>query len=73
MRVLTSARSHETIAEKIGKFARGRDACYRYVIGPGQGQTRILGYMTQTTYRTLPQSVILYGIEMKESGKAPRF
>jgi hypothetical protein len=28
--------------------------------------------MTQTTYRILPQSVILYGIEMTESGKAPR-
>ena len=33
------ARGHETIVEKIVKFspARGRDACYRYVIGPGQG------------------------------------
>ena len=28
--------------------------------------------MTQTTYRILPQSVILYGVEMTEPDKAPR-
>jgi hypothetical protein len=28
--------------------------------------------MTQTTYRILPQSVILYGVEVTEPDKAPR-
>ena len=28
--------------------------------------------MTQRTYRILPQSVILYGVEMTEPDKAPR-
>jgi hypothetical protein len=28
--------------------------------------------MTQTSYRILPQSVILYGVEMTEPDKAPR-
>jgi hypothetical protein len=28
--------------------------------------------MTQTTYRILPQSVTLYGVEMTEPDKAPR-
>ena len=35
-------------------------------------EIRIIWCMTQTTYRILPQSVILYGVEMTELDQGPR-